>query len=74
MRSRWIVNLLLVLATVILLLIVYLEPGIDEPAEAPAITSLTKDQLDRIHLNRPVRDDLVLLKKATGQWFIEHQP
>jgi len=74
MRSRWIVNLLLVLATVILLLIVYLEPGIDEPAEAPAITSLTKDQLDRIHLNRPVRDDLVLLKKATGQWFIEHTP
>jgi hypothetical protein len=74
MRSRWIVNLLLVLATVILLLVVYFEPGIDEPAEAPAITSLTKDQLHRIHLNRPVRDDLVLVKKATGRWYIEHTP
>ena len=74
MKSRWIVNLLLVLATAVLLLIVYFEPGIDEPAEAPAITSLTKDQLHRIHLNRPLRDDLVLVKKGTGQWIIQHTP
>ena len=74
MKSRWIINLLLLVAIGILILVAYYEPGIDEQAEAPAITTLNKDQLRRIHLNRPVRDDLVLVKKGTQGWVIEHTP
>ena len=74
MKSRWIINLLLLVAIGILILVAYYEPGIDEQAEAPAITTLNKDQLRRIHLNRPVRDDLVLVKTAAQGWVIEHTP
>ena len=74
MKSRWIINLLLLAAIGILILVAYFEPGIDEQAETPAITILKKDQLHRIHLNRPVRDDLVLVKTATQGWVIGHTP
>jgi hypothetical protein len=74
MKSRWIINLLLLVAIGILMLVAYFEPGIDEQAEIPAITGLEKDQLHRIHLNRPVRDDLVLVRKAAGDWVIERTP
>ncbi|MEA2079837.1 MAG: DUF4340 domain-containing protein [Pseudomonadota bacterium] len=74
MKSRWIINLLLLVAIGILILVAYFEPGIDEQTEATAITTLQKDQLHRIHLNRPLRDDLVLVKKGTRSWIIEHTP
>jgi len=74
MKSRWIINLLLIVAIGILILVAYFEPGIDEQAEVPAITKLKKYQLHRIHLNRPVRDDLVLVKTTTQGWVIEHTP
>ncbi|MEN8763174.1 MAG: DUF4340 domain-containing protein [Thiogranum sp.] len=74
MKSRWIINLLLLVAIGILVLVAYFEPGIDEQAAAPAITELKMDQLHRIHLNRPVRDDLVLVKTATQGWIIKHTP
>jgi len=74
MKSRWIINLLLLVAIGILILVAHFEPGIDEQAEAPAITILKKDQLRRIHLNRPVREDLVLVKTSTQSWVIEHTP
>ena len=74
MKSRWVINLLLIAAIGILILVAHFEPGIDEQAETPAITTLSKDQLHRIHLNRPVRDDLVLVKTAAQGWVIEHTP
>jgi len=74
MKSRWIINLLLLVAIGMLILVAYFEPGIDEQAAAPAITTLKMDQLHRIHLNRPVRNDLVLVKTAPQGWVIEHRP
>lgn len=74
MKSRWIINLMLIVAIGMLILVAYFEPGIDDQAETPAITTLKKDQLHRIHLNRPVRNDLVLVKTATQGWVIEHRP
>ena len=74
MTSRWLINLLLLAAIGILILVAYFEPGIDEQTEAPAITTLKKDQLRRIHLNRPLRDDLVLVKTSTRGWVIERTP
>ncbi|HHH45095.1 MAG TPA: DUF4340 domain-containing protein [Gammaproteobacteria bacterium] len=74
MKSRWIVNLLLLVAIVILGLVTYYQPGVEQPAERAAITPLKKAQVHRIHINRPIRDDLVLVKSDNGNWQIEHTP
>jgi len=71
MKSRWIVNLLLLLGIVALGLIVRFEPGIEPPDEVQAITSLKVDDIHRIHINRPVRDDLVLERQSKGHWLIQ---
>jgi hypothetical protein len=74
MKSRWIINILLLVAIAILSLVAHFRPGIDQQAEAIPITGLKKDQLRRIHINRPVREDLVLLKNTSGHWDIERTP
>jgi hypothetical protein len=71
MTSRWLVNLLLLMTMVALGLVALYEPGIDKPAEAQAITALTAGQVERIHINRPLRDDLILVKHAQGDWWID---
>jgi hypothetical protein len=74
MKSRWAINILLLVAIAILSLVAHFKPGIDQQPEAVPITHLKIDQLRRIHINRPVREDLVLLKNASGRWDIEHTP
>lgn len=74
MKSRWLINLLLLLAIGILSLVARYEPGIEKPAEMAAITNLKQDEVNRIHLNRPVRDDLVLVKAGPRDWTIERTP
>ena len=71
MSSRSIVNLLLLLAIVILGLLARYEPGIEAPADLQAITDIKVDQIHRIHINRPIRDDLVFIKQADKQWTME---
>ena len=36
-----------------------------------AITDIKVDQVHRIHINRPIRDDLVFVKQADKQWIME---
>ena len=74
MKSRWIINLLLLLAIGILSLVAVFEPGIEAPPEAQTVTALALDQVRRVHINRPVRDDLVLLKTGAGNWILERTP
>ncbi|VAW75471.1 hypothetical protein MNBD_GAMMA13-1414 [hydrothermal vent metagenome] len=71
MKSRWIINLLLLAAIVILGLIARYEPGIETPEKSQAITDLKAKQVRRIHINRPLRSDLVLEKQASKQWLIK---
>ncbi len=71
MSSRTIINLLLLLAIVILGLVARYEPGLDTPADAQAITGIKADQVHRIHINRPIRNDLVFVKQSDKQWIIE---
>jgi hypothetical protein len=71
MKSRWIINLLLLLGIVTLGLIARFEPGIQPPADVSAITALKADGVHRIHINRPIRDDLVLLRQAPDRWVIQ---
>ena len=74
MKSRWIINLLLLMAIGILSLVARYEPGIEKPAETATITAMKRDEVVRIHLNRPVRDDLVLKKAGHRDWTIERTP
>jgi len=74
MKSRWIINILLLVAIGALSLIARFMPGIDNQPEVTSITGLSKDQLRRIHINRPIREDLVLLKNAAGSWDIDRTP
>ena len=74
MKSRWITNLLLLIAIASLSLVVHFEPGIEQQPENPAITSLTVNDVQRVHINRPVREDMVLLRTGTQDWSIERTP
>lgn len=74
MKSRWIINLLLLVAIVILGVVARFEPGIEAPQENPAITPVPLADVHRIHINRPVREDLVLTRQADGQWQLEGNP
>jgi hypothetical protein len=71
MKSRILLNLLLLLGIVVLGLIARFEPGIEAPPDTAAITAIKADDVHRIHINRPVRDDLVLVREAPKNWLIE---
>jgi len=74
MKSRWVINILLFVAIGILTLVARYEPGIEEQPKAPPITKLKRDQLDSIRIDRPLRDELVLVKDSANSWSIERQP
>ncbi len=71
MRSRVIVNLLLVAGIVLLGLITRYEPGLEKTPEAAPITALKSARIHRVHLNRPLRDDLVLRRDSDSAWTLE---
>ena len=71
MKSRWIMNLLLLVGIVALGLVARYEPGIEAPTETQAITTLRVDDVHRMHVNRPLRDDLVLVRRSPGNWMID---
>ncbi len=73
MRSRWLINLLLLVAIGILALVALYEPGIEPAPEAQAITALPQAQIDSIRIHRPGRDDLVLARHEQDEWLIEGQ-
>ena len=73
MKSRWITNLLLLLAIVILSLIAHFKPGIDKPAADVYLTTLKQDEVTRIQLERSLLPELLLIKQ-NDSWFIEQDP
>ena len=70
MQSRWIVNLLLLVAIAALALVALYEPGIDQDPHEQALTGLDQEQIDRVRIHRPPRDDLVLARQQGGGWVI----
>lgn len=70
MQSRWIVNLLLLVAIGALALVARYEPGIEQTPQAGAVTGLDQEQIDRVRIHRPPRDDLVLARQQGGGWVI----
>lgn len=71
MKSRWIVNLLLLVAVAALTLVALYEPGIEQAPQAQTLTELDQEQIETIRIHRPPRDDLVLARHDRGDWVIE---
>lgn len=71
MKSRWIINLLLLAGIAALGLVARFEPGVEPPTEVAAITALKTGDVHRMHVNRPIREDLVLLLQSPGHWVID---
>ncbi len=70
MQSRWIVNLLLLVAIAALALVARYEPGIDQASQEQALTGLDQKQIDTVRIHRPPRDDLVLVQQQGAGWVI----
>ena len=73
MKSRWLINLLLFTSVVMLTLIARYEPGIDEP-QTQTVTPITSDAVERLHITRPLRDELVFERDTEGFWWIVRDP
>jgi hypothetical protein len=74
MKSRWLINLLLLSGAVLLTLVVWLEPGVEKETPKVKVTALEREQVNRIHLQRQRHPDLALEKNAAGHWQIRHDP
>ncbi len=73
MKSRWLINLLLFTAVVILMLVARFEPGIEQ-AQTQTVTQLATDDVSRLQIERQLRDDLILERDAEGFWWIARDP
>lgn len=73
MKSRWIVNLVLLTTVGVLALIALYEPGIAPPPAAQAITALKQAQIDSVRIQRAQHADLILARRAGDAWVIEGQ-
>lgn len=74
MNSRNIVNLALVGIVAVLVVLVILEPGRDEPASAPKLTQAAPETVSRIEIRREGQPDIDLSKKD-GRWLLQlHNP
>ncbi|MDT8386063.1 MAG: DUF4340 domain-containing protein [Thiogranum sp.] len=74
MTSRWIINLLILATAVVLALIAWYEPGIEPPVGSRPITGLATEQVERIEVVRPLREDLVLRRDSAGGWLLDREP
>lgn len=74
MKSRWLINFILLSGIALLVAVVWLEPGIEKEAPQVKVTTLDREQINRIHLQRKRHADLVLEKNAGGDWQILHEP
>lgn len=74
MKSRWIINFFIVITIAVLALVARYEPGIEQPPGPQAVTGLKTDQVKKIRVIRPLRDDLILIRKPDDSWSLGGQP
>ena len=68
MNKRWLINLILLGAIALMALVLTMRPGKQAEENYP-LTTLNKDDIDRITLLRPTRDKLVL-DKLNNRWHM----
>ena len=73
MNRRWIVNLLMLGAVLALALVAYFEPGRETPKAPGKLTDLKPADIQRVHIERKDKPDLVLYREG-DRWLIEHAP
>lgn len=73
MKSRWLINLGLLLAIGIMTLIARYEPGIEKEPAAAKLTPVTTDEITRIEVTRKTHDPL-LLQLDGADWRVGSNP
>ena len=74
MGSRWLLDLLLIVAVAALALIAWFQPGIEQPPETQPLTTLSPETVAHIRITRAGQDALALERDTEGRWFLDHQP
>jgi len=67
MRSRILLNLLLVAVVAGLALLVFLEPGLEQPEQTPKLTTLDPGQIQRVRIERSNKETVVI-ERSGGDW------
>jgi hypothetical protein len=68
-RSRILVDLVLLTLVVVLVLLVYFQPGIEKPKPLPVLTSVDPGSLGRIEVDYPGQAPIVLVKEQDEWWL-----
>lgn len=74
MSSRTLLNLMLAAVALLLGLLVFYQPGLDEGPVAPPITALSADSISSIRVTRKERTPLTFTKTANGWQLLKEQP
>jgi hypothetical protein len=69
MNSRVILNLVLLLVVAGLILVVYLQPGVEKETKPPALLSIGPEDVNRIEL-KPASKDAITFAKKGSEWRI----
>ena len=69
MNSRVILNLVLLLVVAGLILVVYLQPGVEKEAKPPTLLSIGPDDVNRIEI-KPASKDAITFAKKGSEWRI----
>lgn len=71
MRSRMLLNLVLLAVVLGLGLLVLFEPGLEQPAEPRKLTGLDPEQVQTVHIRRNGQDDIRVEREGDGWWLRE---
>ncbi|GEM_PF-772675 len=71
MRNGWLLNLVLLVIASLLILLVIFTPGLEKAApEQPSLTELNAKQVKRIRIEQESKEAIELVKDALGTWQI----
>ncbi|MCZ6576624.1 MAG: DUF4340 domain-containing protein, partial [Gammaproteobacteria bacterium] len=69
MRNRWLLNLGLVVLVGVLVVLAVSKRRVDQEPPAPPLTMLVPEQIERIRIERPDNERLVLQRQG-GNWLL----
>ncbi|MEN8204619.1 MAG: DUF4340 domain-containing protein [Pseudomonadota bacterium] len=72
MNARTLLNLILAGVALLLVLVIFYQPGLEQPSLAPPITTVPAESISSIRVTRKERTPLTFTKSATG-WQLENK-
>lgn len=71
MNKRNLINLGLLAFVALLVLLVILEPGIEEPEKPVQLLNIDKSAITKFSIKRDAQEDIELVKRADDSWWME---